>query len=251
MITTHKPQKHQRFSIRWEMTEAVRTPAEIQKIREDLANDIANFEGEIQVIPGMPEVAKPRPHREPENCSNPKALPRMYMAAPEAARTLGLKRTRFLKIVEEGKYPAPSEFMVNGKPIEAWKRSDIKHLLRLKNGRAAAPSSAANDQYIINHYATATPKEIATALGLTNRQVIERASELRDSGRLQILAAQRPTPRSWTKDELDWLIENIDELGVKLTAKHLNRSASGIRAKVQALRMEGQIVSPSMEKVES
>lgn len=99
------------------------------------------------------------------------------------------------------------------------------------------------DQFIIKHYATLGPREIAYQLGKTYRSVVSRASLLRSSGALQCSLAKSGQARPWTTPEEQWLIKNYFIGDLKPAAKHLKRTECSVKAKVRQLRRQGRLTS--------
>jgi predicted DNA-binding transcriptional regulator AlpA len=133
-MITPKYQAHQVFSLRWRWQEPVLSKAKHKAIRDSIADDVANFKGEIQIIPSMPEAPKPRPHRGPSGSSTgTKRMPGTYLSAANAAKILMITRTTFLAGVESGRYPKPRQIVVNGSVVDAWKKREIKQVI-LKRG---------------------------------------------------------------------------------------------------------------------
>lgn len=89
---------------------------------------------------------------------------------------------------------------------------------------ARRPFTPAEDQYILQHYATMLLKDMAQHLGRDWKVVQQRCQILAHKGLLD--RRERAYQRPWTQDEIDYLSDNWGLLPDKAVARHLKRTVT-------------------------
>jgi hypothetical protein len=123
------PQAHQQFSL-WRHRPQPCRSGKTKADAEQIANDIAEFNGEIQVLPSFPERPPYRsPHKGCEvSMSDARyhSFPRGWCNMADAARLAGESRWKFSEKVAAGVYPPAQVLNIAGRQVKAWKKVDIK-----------------------------------------------------------------------------------------------------------------------------
>lgn len=124
---------------------------------------------------------------------------------------------------------------INRRPL------DIRNAKRKTNIVCWAPWSDDEIDYLIEHYQTVTYQKIAETLNRSNNSVYWMLKKLRDENRIDFSKRHRGIKkivRTWTQEEIDYLIANYPHQTVEQLSKYLtNHSTGGISAKATQLKL--------------